>query len=117
MKTKNTRVRVKDVRQGRVVYIAHPVYGIRREVIASIPYIEKGIGLFVKCVSKYSFAKTFSLGDAGITKGDSYNGRRTFFKLKHAEAWATKWAKDKEFIKKHQRHVARVSSFEGMRLI
>lgn len=104
---KNTRVRVKDIKAGKVIYIAHPEYGIVKKVVTSKPYMNRNIGLFAKCVTQYdnfSVVTHFSLRDAGITEGDSYNGRRAFFKRKHAVAWAEKWAKDKSFIEQHARH-------------
>lgn len=111
---KNTRVRVKDVKAGVTIYVAHPVYGIEKHVIASRPYINKNTGsLFAKFRSRLSHhsSRTFSLADAGITEGDSYNGRRAFFKRKHAVAWMEKWGKDKGFIAQHKRHEELCSEF------
>lgn len=117
---KNTRIRVKDVKHGLVMYRAHPVYGIEKYVVQGKPYLsEHGKSLFVKVYGKSLFVKTLrysslngecykseiSLTDAGITKGDSYNGRRSFRKLKQAEAWVVKWGKSPTFIKQHQRHL------------
>ena len=108
MKTKNVKVRTQDLKAGVTVYVSHPVYGIMKHTITSCPYMEKGIGLFVKCKTHFDDwiceSDSFSLRDAGVIGGNSYNGRRTFFKLKHAEAWANKWKRDKVFIAQHARH-------------
>lgn len=106
---KNTRVRVKDIKAGVTIYVAHPVCGIKKRVIAGRPFMRMGIGIFVKCKYRMShdgsvYYVNHSLGDMGITKGDSYNGRRAFFKLKHAEAWADKWKHTVGFKKQHARH-------------
>ena len=116
MKTKNTRVRVRDIKQGVMIHTAHPVYGISSYLVVSRPYMVEGIGLFMKVKRKCSiYGKTYvterSLNDAGITPGNSYNGRRTFFKLKHAEAWVKKWGTDIGFIKSHTEHERRYSVF------
>jgi len=110
MKTANVKVRVKDVRQGVTMYTAHPVYGINQYVAAGKPFMVQGIGLFVNVKVKSMFSVTGSyvtkrsLCDAGISPGNSYNGRRTFFKLKHAQAWVKKWATDKGFQASHAEH-------------
>lgn len=107
MKTKNVKVRVKDIRAGVTIYTAHPVYGIRLSVVASKPFMHMGIGLFYKakvtCKSG-SYVTDNSICDDGITKGESYNYRRTFFKLKHAERWAKKMRTDPGFITQQRRH-------------
>ena len=54
---------------------------------------------------KLVFEDNFSLRDAGITPGESYNYRRTFFKRKHAEEWASKMINDPGFIRHHDQHV------------
>lgn len=117
MKTANTRVRVKDIKQGVTLYTAHPVYGIRKAVAIGKPYMINGIGLFFDCWregSLYGYERykdKESLCDSGITAGVGYNGRRTFFKLKHAEAWVKKWATDKGFQRDHAIHEARCDMF------
>lgn len=110
MKTANVKVRVKDVRKGVTMYTAHPIYGIDKYVADGRPFMVAGVGLFVnvKVQSQFSVNGSYvtkrSLCDAGITPGNSYNGRRTFFKLKHAQAWMDKWATDKGFRKSHAEH-------------
>jgi hypothetical protein len=107
MKTANVKACVKDMKAGVTVYTAHPVYGIDKRVITGRPYMESNIGLFVPCILIYSqgqYVGTSSLCDMGVSPGNSYNGRRTFFKLKHAQAWMDKWATDKGFIADHARH-------------
>jgi hypothetical protein len=107
MKTKNVKVRVKDIKAGVAIYTSHPIYGIESSVVVGKPFMISGIGLFykVKVTSKYGDYRTeHSICDSGIKKGESYNYRRTFFKLKHAEEWAKKMLTDKGFIKQQQRH-------------
>ena len=108
MKTKNTRVRVKDIKQGITIYVSHPVYGIDKHLIASKPYISKYVGsLFADSIKQYEtwdFKDNFSLRDAGISPGEGYNGRRSFFKLKHAKEWARKMATDPAFSVQQVRH-------------
>lgn len=107
MKTRNVKARVADMKAGVTVYTAHPVYGIDKRVITGRPYMERGIGLFVPCISIYSggsYKGTSSLCDMGVSPGNSYNGRRTFFKLKQAQAWMKKWATDTGFKQDQARH-------------
>ena len=104
MRTKKTRVRVKDIKAGVTLYIAHPIYGIEKVVAASRPFTHRfqfgGTADFFKTVS----SGLESLKDAGISKGESYNGRRTFKKLKHAEDWCIRMAIDRGFILQHEQH-------------
>jgi len=111
MKTANVKVRVKDVKAGVTLYTAHPVYGIDKAFVVSRPYFDKGVkSLFIRLKVESSFSSTGyyettkSLRDMGVTHGNSYNGRRTFFKLKHAEAWAKKWATHPSFIQQQADH-------------
>ena len=111
MKTSNVKARVKDIRQGVTLYIAHPVYGINKYVAHGRPFMVYGLGLFVNVKvqsqlfsKRGSYVTKRSLCDAGISPGNSYNGRRTFFKLKHAQAWVKKWATDKGFQASHAEH-------------
>lgn len=110
MKTANVKVRVKDIKAGITLYTAHPVYGIDKCLVLGKPYIDKGVkSLFVKTRTHSRFGTydgTNSLVDMGITPGNSVNGRRTFFKLKHAEAWVAKWSKDLRFIISQAEHEA-----------
>jgi len=115
MKTKNVKVKVNDVKQGRIIYTAHPVYGIVKKLITSAPYMVAGIGLFAKCKTFYnikSYDDHFSLCDSGITLGNSYNGRRSFFKLKQAEEWVNKWKNDQGFIAQHKRHTDFIEDYD-----
>lgn len=118
MKTAKVKVRVKDVRQGVTMFTAHPVYGINKYVATGKPFMVQGIGLFVnvKVQSNFSVNGSYvtkrSLCDAGISPGNSYNGRRTFFKLKHAQAWMDKWATDKGFQASHAEHERWCSSMD-----
>lgn len=110
MKTANVKARVKDIKAGITLYTAHPVYGIDKCVVLSKPYVETSVkSLFIRTRvnSRFgSFNSTNSLVDMGVTPGNSYNGRRTFFKLKHAEAWVAKWSKDLGFIQQQTNHEA-----------
>lgn len=108
MKTKNVKVRAKDVKHGVTIYTAHPVYGIDSYVVLGKPYINKHThSLFVKVlvrssIGNHSYQTTKSLCDEGITS--TYNDRRSFFKLKHAEEWMRKWKDDKGFQKRQKEH-------------
>ena len=115
MKTKNVKVKLKDLKQGKVFYTAHPVYGIDTWVCQGKPKIyhhkvTNHKSLFVPASSIYDGeiypVEEFgcSTEDAGITS--TYNDRRTFSKKKQAEAWMEKWKKDKGFQERHARHEA-----------
>lgn len=111
MKTANVKVRVKDVRQGVTLYTAHPLYGIEKCIVLGKPFVEHHTkSLFVNIKSYlddgFEYTTAVSLRDKGITPGDSYNGRRTFFKLKQAQAWMKKWSTDLNFKQKHANHEA-----------
>jgi hypothetical protein len=104
MKTKNVKVRVKDIKQGIRVFVAHPFYGIVENKISSKPYLSAITNsLFAKAMSEYG-ERSFSLSDAGITPGESYNDRRTFFKRKHAQEWVNKMKTDKNVLLRHAEH-------------
>ena len=115
MKTKNVKVKLKDLKQGKIFYTAHPVYGIDTWVCQGKPKIYNHKvtnykSLFVPASSIYDgkicpveeFGQ--SAEDTGITS--TYNDRRTFRKKKQAEAWMKKWEKDKGFQERHARHEA-----------
>ena len=63
MKTKNVKVKVKDVKQGRIIYTAHPVYGIVKKLITSAPYMVAGIGLFAKCKTFKKMEFVWTIGN------------------------------------------------------
>lgn len=118
MKTKNVRVRPQDLKQGVTVFKVHPIYGIEKYLITGRPYMHNDVGLFVPAKQTYddgfTFEDSFSLHDAGIidlrarhNPCDSYNGRRTFFKLKHAQEWMEKWSTQRQFKIQHAEHVLR----------
>lgn len=108
MKVKNTRLRFKDIKAGVTAYTSSNEFGVEYPLIfTSRPYkvfwntsmrLGKAFGWFANVRifytgsdgETYSFNATESLQDLGITKGSSYNGRRTFRKLKHAEEWASR---------------------------
>lgn len=106
MKTKNVKVKFKDIKQGVTLYISHPVYGIERLTVVGKPYYHKTVrSFFVTVVQHYdmgNYKTERSLNDMGVTS--TYNDRRTFFKLKHAEEWAKTWSTDKGFQQRHAAH-------------
>lgn len=108
MKTANVKVREKDIKQGVTIYVAHPVYGIDKYRIKGKPYLHKVVNcMFVDVehiLENNSFNTYTSLRDCGIIKGSSYNGRRTFFKLKQAKEWMDKWVTQKQFKEQQEFH-------------
>jgi hypothetical protein len=110
MKTANVKVRLKDIRQGVTIYISHPIYGIEHLIVSSKPKVSKTTGaLFFSATRLFDNGLIVhdtleSIRDSGICGGNSYNGRRTFFKLKHAEEWQRKSLKDPKFLAIHKRH-------------
>lgn len=117
MKTKNTRVRVKDIKHGAVLYTAHPFFGIRKTTVKSKPYMERGIGLFFKVVRHHddgaSYISSASVGDAGINQGNSRNDRKTFFKEKQAIEYISKMRTDKGVIARHSEHLEMCKRFDA----
>jgi hypothetical protein len=109
MKTSNVKVRLKDIRQGVTIYVSHPVYGINKYFVTSRPYKTKHGSLMFNTKQDYSWGLSegyTSTMDCGICCENTYNGRRTFFKLKHAEEWQRKSLKDPKFLAIHKRHEA-----------
>ena len=105
MKTKNTRVRVSDIKQGVRIFVSHPFFGIEEYLINNRPFVNKYTGsLFVMCEAEWGERET-SLCDAGILKGEGYNDRRSFFKMKHAQEWADKMRSDPNVIARHHDHM------------
>ena len=109
MKTKNTKARLKDIKAGVTLYVSHPVYGIEKLIVIGRPYIHKSVGshfVQVKQESRWStsgfFTDSRSLRDMGVTS--TYNDRRSFFKLKHAEQWQKKWINNKAFQERQAAH-------------
>lgn len=104
MKTKNVKVRIKDVKQGKILYISHPFYGIDKVTVVSRPYVSKHTGfLFFDIRTSYGTTSK-SICDAGISPGEGYNNRRTFFKRKHAEEYQNRMKDDPKVIAVHLRH-------------
>lgn len=107
MKTKNVKVRIKDIKHGRIIYTAHPFFGIDKTIVKSKPYMVKGIGLFYNCIKvydDYNCDSSTSLCDNGIMSGESYNDRRSFFKEKQAIEYMNKMKTDKKVIKAQNKH-------------
>lgn len=98
-KASNIRVKLKDVKQGRTFYTAHPVYGIREWSPTSKPFLKLG-SWWVKTGS--GLLETESLRDNGVY--NPYNGRRTFFTRRHAEQWVEGWGNDPRFIAHQKKH-------------
>lgn len=110
MKTKNVKVRKEDIKAGRMVYVSHPVYGIEACLILSRPYQVSDIGMAFNYRNvDHGYETHRFLNDSGISNGDSYNNKRTFFKIKHAKEWARKMAKSHIFIARQERHERFVS--------
>ena len=109
------KVRTKDLKSGVTVYVSHPVYGIEKMLILSKPYnfgqgfLGKPIPI-VKCyhmiAGKY-IKTTGYLNDMGICEGNTTNGRRTFFKLKHAVAYQESMMLCPKFLKDQEDHERR----------
>jgi len=114
MKTKNVRVRTSDIKYGRIIYKSSPFYGIDKYKVLSRPYFVKGIGLFFDVLDGSGYKDKISICDAGINAGDSYNNKKTFFKLKHADEWAKKMKNDVQVLIKHKRHLECISSSRSM---
>lgn len=115
MKTKNVRVRVKDIKQGVRVFVSHPFFGIQTVQINSKPFLGKySPSLWAKSLSECG-EQDFSLVDAGVTSGESCNDRRTFFKRKQAEEWAKKMCTDKEVVARHKAHLQSCKEFNTLR--
>ena len=106
MKTKNCRVRTEDLKAGRVIYVSHPIFGIVEHQVKSKPFYSWP-GMFIKVethISGRTYDGMASIHDMGITRGESYNYRRTFFKRKQAEEWGAKMRTDPGFIKQYKAH-------------
>lgn len=108
MKTKNTRVRVKDIKSGRIIYTAHPFFGIRKTIVKSRPYMVKGIGLFYDCVEvfeDFQCKSESSIDGDGINSGDSSNTIKSFFKEKQAIEYMNKMKTDKRVVTSYLHHL------------
>jgi len=115
MKIKKTRVRPADICAGTILYIAHPWYGIEKVVALARPHVHSRKGstlkgtLWVKTKKTHADGFVYignkSLSDMGVLAGKPKNSRRTFLKLKQAEAYM-KWGRtDPECIKQHNKHI------------
>ena len=104
MKTKNVRVRIADIKHGRIIYVSHPFFGIEKYTVESRPY-RKTYDLFFDVKSPYFGGYSKSIDDCGISNGESYNDRRTFFKERQAKEWVDKMSKDPQAIARHQQHL------------
>ena len=109
MKIKKTRVRLKDIHDGAILYIAHPWYGIEKVVVVGKPFVSEYSGyLFIKGHTIYDgkeYDNSYSLSDMGVTISNPYNGQRTFKKLKQAEAYVRWGLKDPHTVAQHQEHL------------
>ena len=115
MQVSKVKVRLKDIRHGVKVYVAHPVYGIDEYTLLSRPFHKRGkivgsLGNWVKIrvpvstlfSDKGYYETDHSLRDMGVTS--TYNDRRTFFKRKHAEQWMDQQARCPRFQERQREH-------------
>jgi hypothetical protein len=107
MKLKNVRVRLKDLHHGKILYIAEPRCGIEAVQVVGKPKIGEYVpSLFIDVLDNENYKNLTqlrferpdnrSLSDMGVYK--QYGYRRTFHKLKHAEAYVARMKNDPEFI-------------------
>lgn len=112
MKAKNCRVRINDVKQGVTAYAACPYTGVTKIEFLGRPFMNRGIGLFVRCRKThsdgYQFEDTVSICDRGINTGNSYNDKKSFFKRKHAENWVEYLKTDKGCVARQKQHESRM---------
>lgn len=107
MKTKNSKIKLKDIHHGLVLYIAHPACGIEKCIVLSKPDKEN----FVEVVNFYGEDENYSdkwrvkrsLRDMGVI--NPYNWRRTFRKLKQAEVYVERFKNDPHFKNDWQKHL------------
>jgi hypothetical protein len=103
MKLKNVRVRLKDLHHGKILYIAEPRCGIEAVQVIGKPKIDKYVSsLFIDVLDNENYKDLTnlrferldnrSLSDMGVYK--QYGYRRTFHKLKQAEAYVARMRKD-----------------------
>lgn len=99
MKTKNVKIKLKNIKAGVVGYASHPVYGIYKVEFLGRPFSNNS---YVECKVGYGSSNMRhdikSLRDLGITSVRT--DQRTFFKLKHAQKWEREWAKSDGFQKR-----------------
>lgn len=116
MKTKNVKVRAKDLKQGVTVYTACPWYGgTKRIVITGKPKKHADSGFYSVSYEAESYIypgeltqSYFCLGDYGMP--DSYgNDKRVFFKRKHAEEYIRRVKSDPQAIARQEKHLASVA--------
>tara|TARA_B100002019_G_scaffold281742_1_gene286153 strand:+ start:2459 stop:2821 length:363 start_codon:yes stop_codon:yes gene_type:complete len=116
MKTKNSKIKLKDIHHGLILYIAHPVCGIEKCIVLSKPDKEN----FVDVVNLYGEDEDYSdkwrvkrsLRDMGVV--DHYNWRRTFRKRKQAESYVERIKNDPPFKKYWQKHLKNCQEMEEM---
>jgi len=117
MKIKNVRVREKDIKSGKIIYVDHPFYGIEKLTVLSRPYpirssiTDSLIGMFFDVRTEYDLDYK-SVRDCGIAS-HTYNDRRTFFKLKQAEAYVEMMSNSKSVVIRHHKHEALCEDFNN----
>ena len=98
MKLKKIRVRLKDIHHGKILYVAHPQFGIVTVKIVSKPYAIRVGGLptlFIETIPLdydwWDKTKTDSrsLSDMGVY--NMYGYRRTFHTRKQAEQYIARF--------------------------
>lgn len=93
MKLKKIRVRLKDIHHGKVLYVAHPEFGIDVVTIVGKPYLNKAIhSLFISTATQINWIdketthiRDRSLSDMGVYK--LYGYRRTFHTRRQAQQY------------------------------
>ncbi len=116
MNLKKTRVRLKDLHHGAILYIAHPWYGIRKVTVVGKPYFSKyqPKSLFLDVIKHYTNwdnKDRISLCDSGIVES-SYSLYRTFTKLKQAQAYVQWGQRDPLTVKRQHRHEAMNDAYD-----
>lgn len=130
MKTKNVRLRQKDLHNGKIIYIAHPKHGIETVRVVGKPHMvyhrsilgtdkPRPLGLFIDCVYLELFlGKPLpchrSLDDMGIMDGKGYNFKRSFSSMKSAKAYIEQTkhcAHYQAYQKRHESMLQEYTSF------
>lgn len=119
MKLKKIRVRLKDIHHGKILYVAHPAFGVETVQIVGKPKIImvggvlglKGYtSLFIDTIPldydwwDKTHVDSRSLSDMGIY--NMYGYRRTFHTLKQAEQYVARFKHDPVFLHHWRQHVA-----------
>lgn len=116
MKLKKIRVRLKDIHHGKILYVAHPTFGIEVVQIAGKPFKHETLGsLFIKVTNNYTdrgfeWTQTRSLKDMGVC--NAYGYRRTFHTRKQAERYVDAMKYSPDFVRYWDDHLARCAMMD-----